>query len=77
MMRVLKRNWQRLHYGIYAASILGVWHWYWQVKRDVREPLTYAALLALLLLARIWHKCHLMWRKSPAPMTPHSGMNTQ
>ena len=26
--------------------ILGVWHFYWQVKRDIREPLIYAGILA-------------------------------
>jgi methionine sulfoxide reductase heme-binding subunit len=53
MMRRLGRRWQRLHQLIYAAAILGVWHYYWQVKRDVREPLLYAFMLALLLGYRI------------------------
>jgi len=30
-----------------------VWHFYWQVKRDVREPLVYAGTLAVLLLYRV------------------------
>ena len=57
MMRRLGRRWQRLHQLIYVAAILGVWHYYWQVKRDVREPLLYAGMLAILLgyrLARRW-----------------------
>ncbi len=53
MMRRLGRRWQRLHQLIYAAAILGVWHYYWQVKRDVREPLLYAGMLAVLLGYRI------------------------
>src|SRR5262245_18747958 len=49
MMRRLGRRWQTLHRWVYAAAILGVWHYYWQVKRDVREPLIYAGILAILL----------------------------
>ena len=49
MMRRLGRRWQKLHRLVYAITILGVWHYYWQVKRDVTEPLIYAAVLALLL----------------------------
>ncbi len=55
MRRRLGRNWQRLHNGIYLAAILGVWHYWWQVKKDISEPLVYAALLALLLGYRVWH----------------------
>jgi sulfoxide reductase heme-binding subunit YedZ len=49
MMRRLGRRWQKLHRLIYVIAVLGVWHYYWQVKRDVREPLIYAGILALLL----------------------------
>ena len=50
--RRLGRRWQQLHYAIYPAALLGCWHFYWQVKRDVREPLAYAAVFALLMLVR-------------------------
>lgn len=53
MMRRLGRRWLKLHQLVYAAAILGVWHYYWQTKRDVREPLLYAGFLALLLGYRI------------------------
>jgi sulfoxide reductase heme-binding subunit YedZ len=49
MMRRLGRRWQKLHRLVYLIAVLGVWHYYWQVKRDVREPLIYAGILALLL----------------------------
>lgn len=49
MMRRLGRRWQKLHRLVYVIAILGVWHFYWQVKRDVREPLIYVAILAVLL----------------------------
>ena len=51
-MRRLGRRWQRLHMLIYPAAVLGCWHFYWQVKKDVREPLLYAAVLALLFAVR-------------------------
>ena len=53
MMRRLGRRWQSLHRLVYLIAILGVWHFYWQVKRDVREPLIYAAILAVLLGYRV------------------------
>jgi sulfoxide reductase heme-binding subunit YedZ len=49
MMRRLGRRWQTLHRLVYVITILGVWHYYWQVKKDVREPLIYVGVLALLL----------------------------
>lgn len=52
-MRRLGRRWQKLHYLIYPIAILGVWHFWWQVKADIREPLAYAAILAALLGYRV------------------------
>ncbi|MBM4192655.1 MAG: sulfoxide reductase heme-binding subunit YedZ [Gammaproteobacteria bacterium] len=54
LMRKLGRRWQTLHRLIYPITILGVWHYYWQVKADIREPLIYAAVLATLLGFRLW-----------------------
>jgi sulfoxide reductase heme-binding subunit YedZ len=48
----LGKNWKRLHRLVYLAGILAVVHFLWLVK-DVREPLRYAALLALLLVLRL------------------------
>jgi sulfoxide reductase heme-binding subunit YedZ len=53
MMRRLGRRWQTLHRLVYVIAVLGVWHFYWQVKRDVREPLLYAGILAILLGYRV------------------------
>jgi len=53
MMRRLGRRWQTLHRAIYAVGILGVLHYLWLVKADLREPLIYALVLAVLLLARL------------------------
>ena len=54
--RRMRKNWDRLHYSVYAVGILGVWHYWWQVKQDIREPLIYAAILAVLLGLRVYWK---------------------
>jgi methionine sulfoxide reductase heme-binding subunit len=46
------KRWQALHRSIYLCAILGVIHYYWLVKSDVREPLFYAFLVGILLLWR-------------------------
>ena len=45
--------WSRLHALVYPAAILASVHFIWRVKRDLREPLIYAAVLAGLLLIRV------------------------
>jgi len=59
MRRRLGRRWQTLHNAAYLIAVLGVWHYWWQVKKDITEPLTYAAILAVLLGARLWWQ----WRR--------------
>ena len=54
--RRMGRTWQKLHYGAYVAAILGVWHYWWQVKLDASEPAVYAVLLIALLGYRIWSR---------------------
>ena len=48
----LGKKWARLHRLVYLAGILAVVHFAWLVK-DIREPLRYAAVLAVLLLLRL------------------------
>ena len=43
------RRWQLLHRLVYVSAAAGVAHYYWLVKSDVRRPLAYGTLLALLL----------------------------
>jgi sulfoxide reductase heme-binding subunit YedZ len=50
--RRLGKAWKRLHRLVYLAGILAVVHFLWLVK-DPREPLRYAAILAVLLFLRI------------------------
>jgi sulfoxide reductase heme-binding subunit YedZ len=50
--RRLGRRWLTLHRAVYAAGVLAAAHFVWLVKADLREPLLYAAVLAVLLAAR-------------------------
>jgi sulfoxide reductase heme-binding subunit YedZ len=45
-------RWKRLHRLIYAVAVLGVVHFVWRVKSDLRQPLIFAAALAALLIIR-------------------------
>ena len=56
MMKRLGRRWQKLHRLVYVIAVLGVWHFYWQVKLDTLEPVIYAAILAVLLGYRVWRR---------------------
>lgn len=49
------RSWKRLHRLVYLAGLLVIWHYYWLVKSDVREPILWGILLVFLLLTRIKH----------------------
>ena len=52
--RRLGSRWIRLHRLVYVIAILGVWHYWWGVKKDIREPLLYVGGLSLLLGYRLW-----------------------
>ena len=59
MMRRLGRRWQKLHRLVYLIACLGVWHFYWQVKKDILEPSIYIFILAVLLGYRLL----VLWRR--------------
>jgi len=61
IQRRLGRRWQTLHRAVYLIAILGVLHFFWQVKLDTSEPSIYAAMLAVLLGFRI-----VDWRRKRA-----------
>jgi sulfoxide reductase heme-binding subunit YedZ len=46
-------RWQRLHRLVYLAGLLASIHFIWRVKRDLSQPLLYAAVLGVLLVARL------------------------
>ena len=60
----LGRNWGRLHKLVYVIGVLAVLHFWWLVKSDIREPLLYAAILAVLLGWRGWKA--FSWRRTAA-----------
>jgi sulfoxide reductase heme-binding subunit YedZ len=55
MMRRLGKRWKKLHRLVYVIAILGVWHFYWQVKLDTLEPTLYVVILVVLLGYRLWN----------------------
>ena len=53
MIRRLGRRWQRLHRLVYVAAVAATIHFVWGQKADIREPLWWAAGLAVLLALRV------------------------
>jgi sulfoxide reductase heme-binding subunit YedZ len=47
------KRWQQLHRLVYVSALAGVVHYYWLVKSDIRLPAMYAAMVAVLLGARL------------------------
>lgn len=56
MVKRLRENWKTLHRLVYLVAILAVVHFWWLVKKDIREPLLYALILIALLGIRIYYK---------------------
>jgi len=47
------RRWQALHRLVYVSGIAAAVHYWWLVKADVRRPLAYGAVIAVLLVYRV------------------------
>ncbi len=62
------KRWQALHRTIYLCGILGVIHYWWKVKSDIRGPLFYAVLVGILLLYRLWDSYARGKGSAPAPV---------
>lgn len=60
------KRWNRLHRLIYLIAALGVFHFLWLVKRDVRTPDLFGMVLIILLASRLipGH------RRAPRPPPP-------
>jgi sulfoxide reductase heme-binding subunit YedZ len=50
------KRWRLLHRLIYPIAIAGVLHFWWLVKKDITEPLTFALILAILLGMRLFYR---------------------
>jgi sulfoxide reductase heme-binding subunit YedZ len=55
LKRLGGKRWRRLHRLVYLITAAGVIHFWWLVKKDVSEPLIFAALLALSLTVRAYY----------------------
>ena len=63
--RLGPKRWQRLHRLIYFSTAAAVLHFYWLRKSDVREPLMYAGIWAVLMLYRVK-----LWASKPKTIKP-------
>jgi sulfoxide reductase heme-binding subunit YedZ len=67
------KRWQLLHRLVYVSAIAGVVHYYWLVKSDIRLPVSYGAIIGLLLAYRAATRLSGILRarssaKSPGPL---------
>ena len=53
MMKLLKKNWKKIHRLIYAIAIFGSLHYIWLSKTIFFKPLIYFIIIVVLLLLRI------------------------
>ena len=55
-VRRLGSRWSKLHQLVYVIATGGVLHYLWLVKADVRDPVIYGSILAVLLAYRAWYR---------------------
>ena len=55
LKRLGGKRWRQLHQLVYLITAAGVIHFWWLVKKDISEPLIFAALLALSLTVRAYY----------------------
>jgi sulfoxide reductase heme-binding subunit YedZ len=59
-------HWRALHRLVYVSAFAGVVHYYWLVKSDIRLPVFYGALVAMLLG---WRAITALRKGTPLPRT--------
>lgn len=57
--KMMGKAWKKLHRWIYPASVAVLFHYFWQLKGNLAEPLFYALIVFILLAFRI-----LVWVKN-------------
>jgi len=67
VQRIGPANWRRLHHAVYAIGTLGVLHYLWLVKADIRPPVIYGAILIVLLTLRLPSPPFLRLLRKPQP----------
>jgi methionine sulfoxide reductase heme-binding subunit len=55
MMKKLKSKWKTLHKSVYVIALLVVIHFLLLVKKDLTEPVYYAAVLGILFGVRLYY----------------------
>ena len=60
------RKWNLLHRLVYMTAIAASLHYFWKVKLDTTSPLYYAAILGVLLAARVWQSATKRRTSSPS-----------
>jgi sulfoxide reductase heme-binding subunit YedZ len=70
------RRWQRLHRLIYFSAVAAVIHYLWLVKSDIRRPITYGLIIAILLAFRMyWARTHAKPVRARTAVTERSVSN--
>jgi len=69
-------RWQLLHRAVYLSAILGVIHYWWQVKSDIRKPLEYACMVGILLAWRLGAWLYVRLRPNAATGAPPEEFTT-
>lgn len=71
------KRWQQLHYLVYVIAPLGILHFWWMKagKNDFAEPTLLGAIVALLLLPRLYWRVVQPWmeRRQGALASPSCG----
>ena len=62
--RLGAKRWLSLHRIVYVIAILGVVHYWWLVKKDIRQPLIYAGVLTVLLGWRVVRWQRVRWQRA-------------
>jgi methionine sulfoxide reductase heme-binding subunit len=50
------KRWAALHRLVYLTGTAGVVHYWWLVKADIRRPMIYGAIVAVLLAVRVYYR---------------------
>jgi methionine sulfoxide reductase heme-binding subunit len=64
------KRWALLHRLVYVTGVAGVVHYWWLVKADIRRPMTYGAIVAILLGFRLYRKLRSIRPKVPVRLKP-------
>jgi len=62
------KRWRAIHRLIYLAAILGMVHFFWSQKKDIRLPLIYATVLGAIFAMKLF-----LARRRPVSPVPAAG----